>query len=365
MKELSLEKTNACNVAKKPYIELMRILACFFVIFNHTNTDGFFLFSVYDPGTIRYWIFLFLSVFCKFSVPIFFAISGALLIPKEESIRIVLKKRVSRMVAVLILITAVYYAYYHLTSFSIRDFLIALYEGTGSLHLWYLYAFIPYLLGLPLLRVFVKNMKNIHFLYMAICVIAFNLLPVFEFLFLNGYCLNDNFRMSWIVSAAVIYPALGYYMENRMDIQKVTGKKLLVLWSINIICIFASCVLTWYRAKTTGVCRESESQMFYNTFVLVNMVTLYISFRYLQFKHPLKGAFAKVLTVIGGCTFNVYLIHILIKDTLDVYRVLNVLKRICPSFVMLPTLLYCCIVFAIGVILTWAFKKIPGLKRLI
>lgn len=35
-------------------IECMRILAAFFVIFNHTETTGFFLFSYYDTHGIRY-----------------------------------------------------------------------------------------------------------------------------------------------------------------------------------------------------------------------------------------------------------------------------------------------------------------------
>lgn len=61
-------------------IECMRILAAFFVIFNHTETTGFFLFSYYDTHGIRYWLYLFISIFCKFSVPLFFMISGALML---------------------------------------------------------------------------------------------------------------------------------------------------------------------------------------------------------------------------------------------------------------------------------------------
>lgn len=64
-------------------IELMRILACFFVIYNHTGVQGFYLFSLYDSSSSTYLMGLFLSVFCKFAVPIFFAISGALLLDRD------------------------------------------------------------------------------------------------------------------------------------------------------------------------------------------------------------------------------------------------------------------------------------------
>ena len=57
---------------KRLDIELIRIIAVFFVIFNHTGTMGYFLFASYEPRSIQYWIYLFISVFCKISVPLFF-----------------------------------------------------------------------------------------------------------------------------------------------------------------------------------------------------------------------------------------------------------------------------------------------------
>lgn len=36
----------------KVHIEILRIIAAYFVIFNHTNTKGFFLFSVYERGSL-------------------------------------------------------------------------------------------------------------------------------------------------------------------------------------------------------------------------------------------------------------------------------------------------------------------------
>lgn len=56
---------------KYTYIEIMRIIAIFFVIFNHTGNKGFFLFSQHQAGGMQFWIYLLVSVFCKFSVPLF------------------------------------------------------------------------------------------------------------------------------------------------------------------------------------------------------------------------------------------------------------------------------------------------------
>lgn len=80
------------------YIEFMRIMATFFVIFNHAGMNGFFLFSKYETSTLHFWIYLFISVFCKFSVPLFLAISGAVLLKKEnESIGYVWTHRIKRI----------------------------------------------------------------------------------------------------------------------------------------------------------------------------------------------------------------------------------------------------------------------------
>lgn len=68
------------------HIELIRIIAAYFVIFNHTGKRGFFLFSVYERGSLQYWVYMILSIFCKISVPLFFMIAGALLLKKRYRI---------------------------------------------------------------------------------------------------------------------------------------------------------------------------------------------------------------------------------------------------------------------------------------
>ena len=78
----------ATGGAKKRLLSLdfMRIFAILLVIFNHTDNRGFYRFLTDDPGTFLYWFNLFFSILCKAAVPLFFMISGALLLNKEESI---------------------------------------------------------------------------------------------------------------------------------------------------------------------------------------------------------------------------------------------------------------------------------------
>ena len=44
---------------RKVYLEAARILAAFFVIFNHTGASGFFLFAQRPWGSAAFWVYLF------------------------------------------------------------------------------------------------------------------------------------------------------------------------------------------------------------------------------------------------------------------------------------------------------------------
>lgn len=63
--------STTCNKEKNIYLEAMRVIAIFFVIFNHTGSNGYTLFSQEPIGSCKFWIYIFISVFCKFSVPLF------------------------------------------------------------------------------------------------------------------------------------------------------------------------------------------------------------------------------------------------------------------------------------------------------
>ncbi len=60
---------------RKIYLELIRGFSMLLVIFNHTGTRGFFLFSIANDSVL-YPFYLFISVACKIAVPLYLMISG-------------------------------------------------------------------------------------------------------------------------------------------------------------------------------------------------------------------------------------------------------------------------------------------------
>ena len=92
------------------HLELIRIIAIILVVFNHTGTMGFLLYSVTD-NPVTYPLYLFLSILSKIGVPLFFMVSGALLIARDESTRTLYCRRVVRIVFVILAFSLVQYFY--------------------------------------------------------------------------------------------------------------------------------------------------------------------------------------------------------------------------------------------------------------
>lgn len=97
------------NTKKEVYLEILRIIAICFVIFNHTGLNGYWLFTQRTPGTLSFYIYLFLSLFCKFAVPLFMAISGAVLLGRKDEPVKKNAQRIFRIVIVLVVYSFIYY----------------------------------------------------------------------------------------------------------------------------------------------------------------------------------------------------------------------------------------------------------------
>lgn len=83
------------------YVEIIRIAAILFVIFNHTKQQGFVMFTLCEKGSFPYWFNMFFSVITGIGVPLFFMISGMLLLGREETIGYVWKKRILKIAVIL------------------------------------------------------------------------------------------------------------------------------------------------------------------------------------------------------------------------------------------------------------------------
>lgn len=348
-------------------IELMRILAAFFVIFNHTGDYGFFLFSLCDRASLRFWLYGMLSVFCKFSVPLFFMITGGLLLSKEENFSKIFRHRILRILLILFCWSLFYYFRdigYELQAFHFGNFLEGLYDSSWNVSFWYLYAYIALLVSLPLLRRLCKALTNREYLYWILIVLFFSaFLPMTEYRLWQGR-LHLNINLDWMLADILFFPCLGYFLRYRMQ-DFWNSKRLAILWSVNTIAILISVYMTYYKAGVTGECNEVVSQDFLNSFTLINCVAIFTTCQYFFSHAEVKDWLAKGIQSIGGATFGIYLIHLFVMRVIYDLGLLTTLTERLHINHMISVLIYTAAIFIVSYLITLLMKKIPGLKRLI
>ena len=356
------------------YYEVMRILACFFVIFNHTAYDGFFLFARRPIGGAQFWSYLFISIFCKFAVPMFFAISGALLLSrKDEKLITVYRHRVLKFFLCLVVFSFFYYfvdVWRGKTAFSLKAFFLQLYSANWNFSFWYLYAFIAFLIILPLLRPFAQNLDNRAYWYMIALYIVFQaVIPVFQYVLgKDQYLINENLKIGFITSRIVFFPMLGYFLEHRITNLERKGKIIVLLWVINFITICLCCYLTYIRAADLGEITEQNSKKFHSVLSSVNTATIFLSIKYIfvKFGDKMHPCFLRILRSVGTCTFGIYILHVLILKKWKYFQgIWDALRVRAGLNYMLTAFIVCFIIMLITYIITWILKKIPVINKLL
>ena len=150
-----MEKMDRSGQSKEAWIELLRIVACFCVIINHTNSRIF----LNIVPSLEWFISLAYFFVSKIAVPIFVMISGYLLLEREDNYRKYFF-RIIRMVIALLVFSLFYYVIRikigDYTVYSIGRFLYLVVKEPITKSFWYIYMYIGLLIMLPFLQKMVK-----------------------------------------------------------------------------------------------------------------------------------------------------------------------------------------------------------------
>ena len=308
------------------YIEVLRAIAVLFVIFNHTKQYGYVRFTLCDPGTVQYWFYMFFSVITGISVPLFYTISGSVLIGKNETIGHVWKKRIFKYALALLVFSLIMYLWKtnDIGSFSIPSFLHQTYSEGVIVPYWFLYSYIGYLIGLPILRKTVTNMSDREFYYMFGLWFVFNgLIYVLQYRLSDGTIwMNELLFPSLLTNCIVFYPALGYFLA--VKVKKITNKMCIILLLSALVSTAVTMYLTHYRISLTGDLNESAVSFFFDTYRPLQVVSVYCVIRKLFEDRQLPSIVRLLLCNMGGCVFGIYLIEEITRDILfTVYESLS------------------------------------------
>ncbi len=291
----SYEKRDRCH------LEVLRIIAIFLVFYNHSAA-----FKVFETEHgMLYAISLLLSLLCKVAVPIFFMVSGALLLGKSEGAKELFQKRILRCVLVLVLFSYCYYMKLFLRGeieFSVIGFLSSILQKEIFLPYWYLYAYLGFLLMLPILRPLAQNLGKGAVCYLIVLGILFRcILPVVQAL--TGFAVNSNLNISSILGTVFFFPIAGYGIERYVSGKEFSKWKAIVLNSSMVPVIWLNYILAENQYVNSGIHTEGP----FGFLVIVPTLLLFFDMKLLVKNEKLSAKTKKLLSFTGDKVFGMYL----------------------------------------------------------
>ena len=340
--------------------EVLRIIAIFLVVFNHSQHRGFELYLVEGGSFVNNFISLALAVLCKIAVPLFLMISGGLLLHREESIKTVILKRVLRMIAALVLFSGVLYLFWirwgTVETPGVRDFLLQLWSTGISEPYWYLYAYTALMLMLPVLRPMVRGMSNSTFVYLMLLHVLYQVVSGPVGFLVGAGSLYEKFNLP-LVEGTLFYFIMGYYFGHRFSWSDVRKRAVGFMAIVSVGAIGIMMALTWSDLVKNG----ESTQFFMESLLCFPVFTVYGAVCVFFRNRRVSPGMSRFIAGLGGCVFGTYLLEgILRRELLFLYDYLE------PRLHVLPAcFLWILAVVISGCVITWILKKVPILRKLL
>ena len=358
--------------SKLVYIEILRIIAIAFVMLNHLP----FVSNYMEHEGLLHWTYLFSVIFSRMCIPVFFMLSGSLLLPRDESISVLLKKRILRFSILLVGMNLLTYIASALIEYvhgnglylSVWDFITRLFAGNveGAFSLWFLYAYLSLLFVLPVLRPAAKRFGwGEYIFFFVIHFILCSVLPVFNLVAkiggFKGIALSGHLNFPIAAINCFFYALTGYFIDKRLDIRKIKASTLWLMGIITFIAVGISSVGLHFATDLEGEYPEK----YYMVSEYIGGIFVFILMKYLfteRFPKLSEGKIASAVCFVGSLTFGVYLLDPFLK------------MAIYPAYIRFfgdyaYGLLFClCWVILSSVVcgaVTFVLKKIPFIKELL
>ncbi len=346
------------------YAEVLRIVAAFTVVFQHTVTSAWYLVPVDSD------IFLplnFLNSLVRFGVGIFIMISGAFMLSPRypHPPRKILTKNLPRIL-ILLVAWVIVYGIVNAICISVKND-----TGIGEsilnilatplnlftkppTHLWFLYTIAGLYALTPMLRVFTVNASRRMQLY-AICIFfIFGLIwPTAEHILskFTNIELYKNLGIPNCTSFIGFY-LTGYYLSNFEP--KPILRKIL----------YASAVLSWVVsfALSTSLSLSSNhpNEYFFGNFRPTTFLMAAGVFCFFRTRYKDKLTSDARLLNISKCMLGVYLLHPLLIKSFYGLKLTLLLPLPLITIPLIATL-----IFSLSLGAVYLFRSIPGVRKIL
>lgn len=338
---------------KKVYIELIRIIAMFFVLYVHT---GYFAMTHYEvagsrvSGVLAFFLMC-VALTCN---GLFFMIAGAVLLHKKETIGHVLW-RFFKMAIVVVLFSLFQYAcnYRRMPAMGFRldEFFKLIYQTNIITQYWFLYAYLAFIIILPFLRMLAEKMDKEHFCYLLILYLLLKgIFPMIEY-----FWENEAFGLLIpVVENIIFFPLVGHFIEYHEDDTFGKKRNLVIVNGLAAVALIINMIYAVITFRDTG-CAETFDGM-----TMLVGLAIFVDIRYVCSRCRMPQLLEKAVVWCGGGMFGVCLLEPQLREGF-----FFLYQRLEPTFKWLPaTIIWLGAAMVMGIIVMYVLKKIPVLKRL-
>ena len=347
------------------YVDVLKICSAWLVIYCHLPAYHY-SFEHHNQYQI---FFMIISMFARLCVPVFFMCSGILLLDKEESWPDVFRKRVLKVILTILVFGAVYYlltasrgGYGDTITPSPWHFITLIVRNEIDGAYWYLYAYLGFLFVLPIVRRGVRQITASEIrVLLVIHFVTSSAVPIIN-LILDSLAGPDNiyrlsvpepFSVPFAMTRAFFYPVLGYFIDSRVDTEKIKTRHIVLMFFTLALCIAISCICTLAEGSLTGVYTQNYVLLF--DYVIAFIVFLLVK-RILQRRQFRRPGIPRRINAFAQLTYGIYLLDPILRLLIyrEVYGAATVMFDTFTSSV-----LWCCFSMLLGGLLTALLRKTP------
>lgn len=334
---------------RKYGLDICRIFACMMVVMAHT----IMLFWEFDPSSTVWAVYNFLALFSRCCVPLFFMISGALLLNREE---LDLKKHLRRMGHFLLL----FVLWSLICALIDRLFLKVWYADAGLeelvfgsyYHLWYLPAMLLCYACVPVLHsaLYRHSLDKRYILVLACFVVLMLNLQLVAGKPLWLELLLEHFSLYNLGYLCVMF--LGWYLYKH----RTKGRKLALL----AVAAAVGLVFFAWLNRCVSIAAGQPLTTFYSPLCIGVLLFSAFVFSLCLHVEKLPEKLCPLVEELSACTLGIYLVHPLF---------ISALKSLHLDFTQFNTFLFfpaCYISFVLLSLLTsFVLRRIPLVKKLV
>lgn len=343
------------STKRQLYLDVLRIIAILCVLFNHSGESGYFIFTLTNKLPLQI-ISITVSSLSKMGVPLFFMVSGALLLKKEESLKTLYIKRVLRYIILIFVYCGLYYCYQcnlNGTAFDFKEMIRQTTTGQSQTSYWFLYSYLGFLVSLPLLRKIARVFSETDYKYLiGLYVAGVGVFGLLARTFVGQITVYIPFAVD-----VLAYPLLGYFFAEAVPAHKDNLNTVRLMTLLALIGLMLNIAITEYDYYLFKGWNESGL----SAFVILPTIAAFYIIKYIFNRISLPAMVQKFICALGSCTFGVYVLECYIKACIGPY--LQRLLAFLPY--MAENMIYIVLIMLSGCGITYILKKIPIVQKLL